>query len=194
MIRGEGVYSYDGDVYISAAGRYVLSGSLDDGSIVVDAYDSSKVYLLFDGVDITCADDAGLKVEQADKVFITLAEGSENSIKSGAEYSDEALKDEVDGAVFAHDDLTINGSGSLEVFGTPAMIALMEKTALESIVPYLDAGETCSSITEYWNLSPVLKNIRRQSGHEGCPYARRCLPCLVTVKEADDCPVFDYKI
>ena len=115
VIRGEGVYSYDGDVYISAAGRYVLSGSLDDGSVVVDAYDSSKVYLLFDGVDITCADDAGLKVEQADKVFVTLAEGSENSIKSGAEYSDEALKDEVTGAVFAHDDLTINGSGSLEV-------------------------------------------------------------------------------
>ena len=114
-IQGEGVYTYDGDVYISAGGKYVLSGKLDDGSIVVDAYDSSKVYLLFDGVDITCSDDAGLKVEQANKVFVTLAEGSENSITSGAEYSDEALKDEVTGAVFAHDDLTINGSGSLTV-------------------------------------------------------------------------------
>ncbi|MBO5551977.1 MAG: carbohydrate-binding domain-containing protein [Lachnospiraceae bacterium] len=115
VIQGEGVYTYDGDVYISAAGRYVLSGKLDDGSIVIDAYDSSKVYLMLDGVDITCSDDAGLKVEQADKVFVTLAEGSDNTVTSGAEYSDEALKDEVTGAVFAHDDLTVNGSGSLTV-------------------------------------------------------------------------------
>lgn len=115
VINGKGVYSYDGDVYISAAGKYVLSGSLEDGSIVVDAYDSSKVYLLFDGVTVNCSDDAGLKVEQADKVFITLAEGSENKITCGEAYSDAAVADNVTGAVHAHDDITINGSGSLEI-------------------------------------------------------------------------------
>ena len=55
--------------------------------------------------------------------------------------------------------------------------------------PYLDAQETYGSITEYWEHSPLLKNIRKQSGHEGCPYARRCLPCFAVIREACDCPV-----
>lgn len=33
------------------------------------------------------------------------------------------------------------GSGALEVFATPSMIALMEKAALESVQPYLDEGQ-----------------------------------------------------
>ena len=34
------------------------------------------------------------------------------------------------------------GSGSLDVFATPAMIALIEKAAAESVQPYLDDGST----------------------------------------------------
>ncbi len=33
------------------------------------------------------------------------------------------------------------GSGALEVFGTPSMIGLMEKAALQSVQPFLEAGQ-----------------------------------------------------
>ena len=114
-ISGNGAYVNGQEVVITEAGRYVVSGSLSDGKITVDAHNSSKVWILLDGVDINCSDDACIRVDQAEKVFLTLAENSMNTLTSGSTYSDTALQDGTDGAIFAHDDLTINGSGSLTV-------------------------------------------------------------------------------
>ncbi|MBQ8538301.1 MAG: thioesterase family protein [Ruminococcus sp.] len=36
----------------------------------------------------------------------------------------------------------VMGSGTLDVFATPSMVALMEQTAAESVQPLLDAGVT----------------------------------------------------
>ena len=114
-VAGGGAYVLDGSVVIAQAGRYILSGTLTDGSVIVSADSTSKVWLLLDGADISRSDDACLRVEQADKVFLTLAAGTENSMTSGAEYSETALNDNTGGAIFSRDDLTINGSGSLTV-------------------------------------------------------------------------------
>ncbi|MCR5174579.1 MAG: carbohydrate-binding domain-containing protein [Oscillospiraceae bacterium] len=114
-IDGNGAYFLDGDLVISGGGWYVLSGTLEGGSIIVDAYDSSKIWIRLDGVTVSCSDDACLRIDQADKVFLTLAEGTENAFSSGSSYSEEALADNTGGAVFARDDLTINGSGSLTI-------------------------------------------------------------------------------
>ena len=116
-ISGVGAYVLNGSVVIAQSGQYVLSGTLTDGAIVVDAYQSSKVWLLLDGAEVFCPDNAALRVEQADKVFLTLAEGSENRLESGPAYGADARSDNVLGTVFAHDDLTVNGSGSLTITG-----------------------------------------------------------------------------
>ena len=112
-VSGGGAYVYDGNVVIAQAGRYVISGALNDGSVIVSADSSAKVWILLDGADITCSDDACLRVEQAEKVFLTLADGSQNSMTSGAAYSEAALADNTGGVIFSHDDLTVNGGGSL---------------------------------------------------------------------------------
>ena len=114
-IHGGGAYTYDGDVVIAQAGRYVLSGALTDGSVVVSAENSSKVWILLDGAEISCSDDACIRVDQADKVFLTLAAGSENSLAGGEEYGEAAVADKRGGVIFSHDDLTVNGGGSLRV-------------------------------------------------------------------------------
>ncbi len=114
-IQGKDAYVLEGDVILSNSGKYVITGSLNDGSVIVDANENSKVWILFDGVDISCSDDACFRVNEADKVFLTLADGSENILTGGDTLSDEALEDKTYGVIFAHDDLSINGNGSLEI-------------------------------------------------------------------------------
>ncbi|HAG68816.1 MAG TPA: hypothetical protein DCL38_02450 [Lachnospiraceae bacterium] len=114
-ISGKGAYAYDGSVFISSAGWYAVSGELTDGQIVVDADSSSKVWIMLDGINVYKEDDAALRINQADKVFLTLAEGSENHLESGAQYSDEAIDQGSGGTIFSRDDLTINGSGALSI-------------------------------------------------------------------------------
>ncbi|MCR5477658.1 MAG: carbohydrate-binding domain-containing protein [Lachnospiraceae bacterium] len=114
-ISGGGAYFYDGDLIIAQAGWYVLSGELTEGQILVSAESGSKVWILLNGVTVNCSDGACFVVEQADKVFLTLAQGSENSFTSGSSYSEEAQENGCDGAIYAKDDLTINGSGHLTI-------------------------------------------------------------------------------
>ena len=114
-VSGSGAYANGGSVTIASAGYYDVTGTLTDGSLIVDAGKNAKVFLRLNGVTITCSDDAAIRANQADKVFLTLAEGTENTVTSGETYSEAALVDKTDGAIFAHDDLTINGSGALTV-------------------------------------------------------------------------------
>ncbi len=104
----------DGDtITITEEGTYILSGSLTNGQVIVEAEDA-KVQLVLDNADISCETSAAIYVRDADKVFITTAEGSENAVCTSGEFV--AIDDNnIDAAIFSKSDLTLNGAGSLEV-------------------------------------------------------------------------------
>ena len=95
-------------------GTYLVSGTLTDGQIVVDADDTDKVQIVLAGAAITCADSAAIYSKNADKVFLTLAEGTENTLTNGGSYT--AIdENNIDAVVFSKTDLTLNGSGNLTI-------------------------------------------------------------------------------
>lgn len=98
-------------ITITEEATYIISGTLDDGMIIVDAPDTAKLQLVFDGADINSETSAPLYILEADKVFVTLAEGTENTLSNGGTYT--AIDDSnIDSAIFSRQDLTLNGSGN----------------------------------------------------------------------------------
>lgn len=101
-------------ITLSEEGQYIFSGSLSDGMIYVNAPDTAKLHLIFDGVSIENKTSAALYILSCDKVFVTLKAGSENKLSNGGQFT--AIDDNnIDGAVFSKQDLTFNSDGSLTV-------------------------------------------------------------------------------
>ncbi|MDR3209457.1 MAG: carbohydrate-binding domain-containing protein, partial [Oscillospiraceae bacterium] len=116
-IDGAGANADGSVVTISAAGTYVVSGTLADGQIAVAATNADTVRLVLDGASVTNKRGAAIYASQCDKLIITLADGTENAVTDGGDgfaYADEA-EQEPNAALFSKDDLTINGTGSLTV-------------------------------------------------------------------------------
>ena len=101
-------------VTITAEGTYIVSGTLSDGQIIVEADDAAKVQIVLKDASITSSDSAAIYVKSADKVFVTTAEGTENTLANGGSFTADGDTN-IDGAVFAKDDITFNGSGSLTI-------------------------------------------------------------------------------
>lgn len=110
----DGVTIDGSDITITAEGVYIVSGTLSDGQIIVDADDTAKVQIVLNGASITSSDSAALYVKSADKVFVTTAAGTDNTLANGGSFTADGTTN-IDGAVFAKDDVTFNGSGSLTV-------------------------------------------------------------------------------
>lgn len=114
-VQGAGAQASAAGVVISSAGTYIVSGELTDGQLLVDAGDDDKVQLVLAGATIHNEDGPAVYVRNADKRFVTLDAGTENSLSDGASYALEDDSDEPYATLFSRCDLTLNGSGTLNV-------------------------------------------------------------------------------
>ena len=102
----------EGGVDITEPGVYRLSGQVADGSIRVAPATEGDVWLLLDGVSVHNESGAALTSDGCDKLLLTLAEGSVNSLTQG---SAAPAEEDNDAAIYVRDDLTINGTGALTI-------------------------------------------------------------------------------
>lgn len=121
-VSGPGASASGHTVSITRAGRYSISGALEDGQISVNAGSNDTVVLALNGMEISHAGDAAIYVKNAGQVILVLEDGTVNQVRSGTPIDLAAIRDGTNGdvsggAIYSRDDLSITGGGTLRVFG-----------------------------------------------------------------------------
>lgn len=102
------------NISITSAGVYVLSGNASNVTVKIDVGDDDKVQIVLDGVSITNSSTPAIYVINADKVFVTTASGSTNTLSVTGSFTSDGSTN-TDAVIFSKDDLVINGLGTLNI-------------------------------------------------------------------------------
>lgn len=119
-INGAGASFENSTLTITQSGTYSIKGTLSDGKIYIDCPDEEKkVKLYLNGVSVSCSTDAPLFVENSPKeTILILAPGTVNSFSdTQREIPADENADYATAAIYAKDDLQIEGEGTLNVTG-----------------------------------------------------------------------------
>ncbi|MEZ4840471.1 MAG: carbohydrate-binding domain-containing protein [Flavobacteriaceae bacterium] len=117
---------------ITRTGTYRISGTLDDGQIIVDSDDEETIKIIFDGININNSTNSPFAIMGAEKTVILLSDNSQNYLSDTSNYIFEEGEDEPDATLFSKDNLTIYGTGMLTVSGNYNE-AIKSKDALNAI-------------------------------------------------------------
>lgn len=96
---------------INEGGIYKLSGTLSNGYIKVNTQDNVKLEL--NNVTINNSNGPAIYVEKAEDIVINLLDGTVNTLSDGNSYV--GLDTKVNGVIYSEDDMTFEGSGTLNV-------------------------------------------------------------------------------
>lgn len=103
----------NGKATISKTGYYVIGGSGKNVSIIVDCtLELQKIHLVLKDLTITNSSFAPIYVKNAEKTFVMLEGNNTLGVTGDFEQIDE---NNVDGVIFAKDNVTIQGDGSLTI-------------------------------------------------------------------------------
>ncbi len=116
-VNGQGASCDGSTVTIFSQGQYVVSGTTQNGRLVINTNDSDSVKVWLNGVSLTSTDGPAINIIEAPKkVVLNLPAGSVNIISDGSGYSN-TEQDAPDAAIFSKADLKIKGQGTLYVSG-----------------------------------------------------------------------------
>ncbi len=124
-IKGGGVTVKDQVITITNPGDYTFSGSFSDGRIVIDVSEGT-VQVTLNGVDITSSERDVIYSKDSAEVCVIAADGIDNTLVSGTEDftadeddldEDGTYKNKQKAVIFTKGNLTISGTGSLNVTG-----------------------------------------------------------------------------
>ena len=117
-ISGNGIQA-DGNILKNTqAGTYVFSGKMSDGQIQVNADKNDVVHIVLGGLTASSGSSSVIYGIQSKKIVITLAKGQENVLNDASSYVYKNVsEDEPNACIFSKDDVSINGEGSLKIYG-----------------------------------------------------------------------------
>ena len=118
-VTGTGAEVTDGVVTITAGGTYVVTGTMTEGRILVNA-PKEEVTLVLQDVSITCSTGSPLYVYKSKATTLYLPEGTASTLTDGTDYTfsdsySSAEEEEPNACLYSKSDLVIAGSGSLTV-------------------------------------------------------------------------------
>ena len=112
-VTGSGVAVSGNELTINSAGTYVVSGTLNEGVLKVSCTKNDKVRIVLNGSSITSSTGEPFVVEEADKVTVTLADNTINTLSD----KERTISDteEYSAAFASKADTVINGNGTLNI-------------------------------------------------------------------------------
>ena len=114
---GVTVSTEGGDVIVNStvgSVAYEVSGATSDGSLKI--YSDKKLKLVLNGVSITNPTGAAINVQSKKRVFVVLADGSNNNLTDGTTYTDTTDGEDMKACLFSEGQLIFSGKGKLNVY------------------------------------------------------------------------------
>lgn len=119
-IMGTGAQADGRKVTITKGGTYLVSGTLEEGQILIDAEEKDTVILLMQDVELTNSTESVIQADSVGHLSIQFEKDSENTFQSGKEIDvteAEANEDAKGAAIYSHGGLSVTGEGSCKILG-----------------------------------------------------------------------------
>ena len=142
-VNGSGAEADTNTVTITQKGTYIVSGTMENGQIIVETENGKDVQIVLKEASLTCNYGAPIYVKNAGSITITAADQSTNEIHETSEYQyTDTTTEEQNAALFSTDDLILNGTGTIEIAGNYAHgIKAKDTLIIEDITLIITAVE-----------------------------------------------------